>query len=106
MTFVNPTCKAWGTLAAVPGDGVSADTSVAARTAHTVVDVGLAAGAGEADGTCTLEGVDEVVARASVEARVDLTLVNVYLTLRARESWTRLKNTLLGVGQTNITAII
>lgn len=91
MTLVKPTCKAWGTLAAVTGDGVSADTSIAARTAHTVVDVGLAAGASEADGTSTLESVDEVVACASVEARVDLTLVNVYLALCTRESWIQLK---------------
>lgn len=81
------TCKAGRTLAGVAGDGVSADASVAAGAADTVVDVGLAAGAREADGTRTLERVDQVVADATVQARVDLALVYVDLTLRAREPW-------------------
>lgn len=81
------TCKARRTLAAVASDGVSADPSVATRATETVVYVGLAASSREADGTCTLEGVNQVIADTAVQAGVDLALVYVYFTLCSCETW-------------------
>lgn len=84
---VRHTSKARRTLAAVACDGVSADSSVATRAAETVIYVGLAASSREADGTCALEGVYQVIADTAVEAGVDLALVYVYFTLCSCETW-------------------
>lgn len=80
------------TVASVARDWVSANSSVPAWTAETVVDVGLAAGTGEADGAGALEAVDEVVADTAVHAGVHLALVYVHFALRTRESWKRVNH--------------
>jgi hypothetical protein len=86
---VPPTCKAWWTLARIDGNGVMTDATISTRVALTVIDVNLAAVTGETNRARTAKCVDQIVAYTSIQTRIQLALVDVDLTLCAREACNR-----------------
>ena len=61
------------------------DATITTRVALAVIDVNLAAVTGETDSTHASKGVDQIIAYAAIQTWIQLTLVNVNLTLCARE---------------------
>jgi hypothetical protein len=60
--------------------------TITTRVALAVIDVDLAAVTGETDGARTSKRVDQIVAYASIQTWIDVTLVYVNLTLCAGET--------------------
>jgi len=80
------TCETRWALAGVDSNGVMTDATVTTRVALAVIDVNLAAVTSKTNRTHTSKRVDQIVAYATIQTWIQLTLVNVNLTLRARET--------------------
>jgi len=61
------------------------DATITTRVALAVIDVNLAAVTSETDSAHASKGVDQIIAYAAIQTWIQLTLVNVNLTLCACE---------------------
>lgn len=80
------TFKSKWALTGVVGDGIMARAPISTGTRYAVIDVDLATGTGESNGTSTFKRVDEIMARSTVQAWPVLALVDVNLALGSGES--------------------